>query len=207
MPVTRSVEFFDTQFRRQVRDSEFALNPFETVALPYARGRVLDYGCGLGNFAIAAARRGCEVVALDGSPAAIEHLRRTARDERLAIDAACADLRAHAPTGAFDTVVSIGLLPYFDCPTAFGVLDALKACTRPGGVLALNVLIEGTTWTEGFGGGTRCLFAADALRERVGGWDVLHDERSVVDAAGGTVKAFATVIARRPAEDGRPCAR
>ena len=199
MSVTRSVEFFDTQFRRQVRDAEFALNPFETVALPYARGRVLDYGCGLGNFAIAAARRGSEVVALDGSPAAIEHLRRTARDARLAIDATCADLRAHALTGAFDTAVSIGLLSYFDCPTAFGVLDALKSCTRPGGVLALNVLIDGTTWTEGFGDGTRCLFAADALRERVGGWEILHDERSVVDATGGTVKSFATLVARKPA--------
>lgn len=198
MSVSRAIEFFDQQFRRQVRDAEFALNPFESLALAHARGRVLDYGCGLGNFAIAAARRGCEVVALDGSAAAIERVQRTAREERLAIEAIRADLRSHVPAGDFDVVVSIGLLPYFDCPTAFRALDALKVCTRPGGALALNVLIEGTTWTEGFGGGAHCLFAPDALRDRVRGWDVAHDERCDVDATGGEVKSFLTLIARRP---------
>ena len=78
----RSIEFFDTQFQRQVQAREFVLNPFEEAALPYASGRVLDLGCGLGNLSVAAARRGCDVVAVDASPAAIEHLSRVARERK-----------------------------------------------------------------------------------------------------------------------------
>src|SRR5450759_4075521 len=74
MPVNRSIEFFDKQFEQQVRDREFRLNPFEEMALPFLRGRVLDLGCGMGNLAIEAARRGCSVVALDSSAAAIQRI-------------------------------------------------------------------------------------------------------------------------------------
>ncbi|MDO8787927.1 MAG: hypothetical protein Q7J42_07635 [Sulfuritalea sp.] len=71
-----SVAFFDKQFQQQVRDLDFKLNPFELVALPYLEGRVLDFGCGMENLAMAAAQRGCSVVELDASPAAIGHLLR-----------------------------------------------------------------------------------------------------------------------------------
>src|SRR5512137_461066 len=83
----RSVEFFDRQFERQVREGDFALNPFEQAALPQLRGRVLDFGCGLGNLALAAARAGCSVLALDASEVAIAHLSQVAAAERLDIDA------------------------------------------------------------------------------------------------------------------------
>ena len=53
---SRSVEFFGQQFDRQIAGGDYALNPFETLILPYLRGRVLDLGCGLGNLSIAAAR-------------------------------------------------------------------------------------------------------------------------------------------------------
>ena len=45
----RSVEFFDAQFQRQIREREYALNPFETLALDYLKGAVLDFGSGLGS--------------------------------------------------------------------------------------------------------------------------------------------------------------
>ena len=45
--MSHSVEFFDTQFKRQVQGGEFELNPFERVALAYLHGAVLDLGCGL----------------------------------------------------------------------------------------------------------------------------------------------------------------
>ena len=78
MNASDSVEFFDTQFQQQVRDRDFRLNPFELAALPYLHGHVLDYGCGLGNLAFAAAHCGCSVLALDASPAAITHIRQRA---------------------------------------------------------------------------------------------------------------------------------
>ena len=75
---------------------------------------MLDYGCGLGNLAIAAARSGCRVVALDGSKTAIDRICATAAVEGLAIEAEAADLRNHVLQGEFDAVVSIGLLMFFD---------------------------------------------------------------------------------------------
>ncbi len=51
-----SVRFFETQFERQVRENDFALNPFETLALDHVAGDLLDLGCGLGNLSLEAAR-------------------------------------------------------------------------------------------------------------------------------------------------------
>lgn len=90
-----NIRFFDTRFRRQVRESDLKLNPFEQEALPYLHGRVLDYGCGLGNLAVAAAKRGCSIVALDASRTAMEHVRQVARADSLPIHAAEADLRKY----------------------------------------------------------------------------------------------------------------
>jgi hypothetical protein len=61
-----------------------ALNPFEEAALPYLTGRVLDLGCGLGNLGVAVAICGCEVVAVDASPIAIEHLSQVSQRARCA---------------------------------------------------------------------------------------------------------------------------
>lgn len=198
MATNSSVEFFDTQFRRQLRDGELALNPFERTALPHLHGRVLDFGCGLGNLAVAAARQGCTVVALDASPAAIAHLQRVAAAEALAIEAAATDLRDHAPDGPFDTVVAIGLLMFFDCATAQRQLGRLQACVRPGGAAVVNVLVEGTTYLDMFDGQGHCLFAGDALRQSFAGWDILLDEHQDFDAPRDSRKCFATLIARKP---------
>ena len=75
--MTRSIEFFDRQFRRPPTDASLRLNPFEEQALRYLHGDVLDLGCGFGNLAFAAAARGCRVTALDASPAAIDHVSST----------------------------------------------------------------------------------------------------------------------------------
>ncbi len=70
----KSVEFFETQFQRQVRERDYALNPFETLALDYLTGTVLDLGCGLGNLSLEAGRRGHRILAVDASPAAIARI-------------------------------------------------------------------------------------------------------------------------------------
>ena len=70
MSSNRSIDFFDSQFQKQVAGSDFALNPFENAVLPFVRGSMLDLGCGLGNLSVEAARRGAEVVAVDASEAA-----------------------------------------------------------------------------------------------------------------------------------------
>lgn len=194
-----SVGFFDAQFRRQLKESDLSLNPFEREALPFLRGTVLDFGCGLGNLAVAAARRGCSVVALDASHTAIEHLRRLARAESLPITAAEADLRDYVVRNDFDAVVCIGLLMFFDCPTAIAQLRQLQARVRPGGVAVVNVLVEGTTYLEMFDPSNHCLFARDEMRRHFDGWELLRCDEQDFPAANETTKSFVTVIARKAA--------
>jgi tellurite methyltransferase len=195
---TGSVRFFDAQFRHQLRSGDLALNPFERTTLPYLRGQVLDAGCGLGNLSVAAAVAGCSVWALDASPAAIAHLSALASARGLAIRAEQADLREfEPPAAAFDAVVAIGLVMYFDRPTALRQLTRLQAAVRPGGVAAINVLIEGTTFLDLFGGDPYCLFGRDELARAFEGWQVLEQAFDDFDAPGGRAKRFATVIARR----------
>lgn len=198
MKPTASVQFFDTQFQRQLDAADFALNPFEQAVLAHVSGRVLDYGCGLGNLAVAAARMGCPVKALDASPAAMAHLRRVAREQGLPIEAVEADLRAYELTEDFDTVVCIGLLMFFDCDTARRQLHGLQQHVRPGGVAAINVLVEGTTFLDMFDPAAYCLFARDELVSRFAGWQLLHAQQQDFPAPKGQLKSFATVIARRP---------
>lgn len=194
----QAIAFFDDQFRRQVAAGEPELNPFEQAALPWLRGAVLDYGCGLGGLALAAARRGCRMRALDGSATAIARLQALAQAQGLPIEAEQADLRQYRLEGPFDAVVSIGLLMFFDCETARGQLAMLKAALRPGGVAAINVLTQGTSFLDVFAGGERCLFAPGELAAQFAGWEILLDEDSEFPAPHSTCKRFSTVIARRP---------
>ncbi|CAG1003949.1 Tellurite methyltransferase [Rhodocyclaceae bacterium] len=197
--MSKSIDFFETQFRRQVAGGEQALNPFELRALPHLRGRVLDFGCGLGNLAVAAARQGCSVLALDGAPTAVEHLEQRAAAESLPIEAAAADLRDYPIDGDFDAVVAIGLLMFFDCAAARRQLARLQACVRPGGVAVVNVLIEGTTFLDMFDPAGHCLFGHAELAQAFAGWEVIDQAREDFPAPGDTVKAFATLVARKPA--------
>jgi tellurite methyltransferase len=87
MSTNASVDFFDRQFARQARESDYALNPFERAILPYLFGEVLDLGCGLGNLSLAAAEAGCKVTALDASPTGVADLARRARERGLAVEA------------------------------------------------------------------------------------------------------------------------
>lgn len=198
MNVGGSVKFFDTQFQRQVRDRDFRLNPFELAALPHLQGRVLDYGCGMGNLAFAAAERGCSVLALDASPAAITHIEQRAAAEALPVRAVLADLRDYELDEDFDAVVSIGLLMFFDCPTAYRVLSQLQAHVREGGIAVVNVLTEGTTYLDMFDAVGYCLFPRTELESRFAGWSILLSEFSDFEAPEGRTKSFATVIARKP---------
>jgi SAM-dependent methyltransferase len=93
-------------------------------------GRVLDIGCGAGSHSLEAQRRGCEVVAIDVSPGAVEVCRRRGvRDVRLL---PLAELGPEL--GSFDTVLmlcgNLGLPG--DAAEAVRTLRLLHGLTAPG---------------------------------------------------------------------------
>jgi tellurite methyltransferase len=199
MSTSATVDFFERQFQRQVRAAELQLNPFEQGALPFLRGRVLDFGCGLGNLAVAAARQGCSVLALDASPTAIEHLRKRANTEGLAVEARQAELVDYQLQEDFDAVAAIGLLMFLDCAHALRQLAQLQQHLRPGGVFVLNLLVQGTTYLDLFDPQQHCLLPAPQWQDCFRGWSLERCETQDFPAPGERVKSFLTLIARKPA--------
>jgi len=122
-----------TRFARQRIRNVFAL-------LPVLRGRsVLDLGCGVGTFAVEAARRGAWAVGLDPAAAALEAARAVAGAEGVE---GARFVRAEAeriPFAAesFDVVIAADVTEHLDDATLSAALAEVARVLRVGGVLVL----------------------------------------------------------------------
>lgn len=194
----KSITFFDEQFQQQIAKGEFALNPFEQAVLPHLSGGVLDLGCGLGNLAIDAARLGCAVTALDASRTAVDRVNQAANRLGLGLAAYQADLSHYAIDGDYDSIVAIGLLMFFPQDKARAMLADIIAHTKPGGVAAVNVLIEGTTFMGMFEPGHNYPFDDNELTQAFAGWKILYSKYDEFPAPENTIKKFHTLVVRKP---------
>jgi tellurite methyltransferase len=196
----KSVDFFEGQFQRQVRDQEYTLNPFEILALDYVKGSVLDLGCGLGNFSLEAGRRGHRVVAVDASPTAVARINKDAEREGLSVRGIEVDIENWTIDESYDTIVVIGLLMFFRHQTALKLLTATQEHVNPGGRAIVNVLMEGTTYLGMFDPDNYCLFRRNELEERFDGWTILESRTQMFPAPEDTRKEFSTLIAEKPSQ-------
>jgi SAM-dependent methyltransferase len=115
--------------------------------------RVLDVATGSGNAAIAAARRGCEVVGIDYVPALLERGRLRAKAEHLDVRFVEGDAEnLPFPDASFDAVLSIYGVMF--APDHRRAAAELARVCRPGGRIAL------ASWTpDGFIGETFRVFS------------------------------------------------
>ena len=191
------MEFFDQQFKAQIKAGDFELNPFETLSLEYLQGRVLDLGCGLGNLSLAAGGRGHPVLAVEISAAAIQRIRRDAALESLPVVAVEANALEWEGDGEFDTVVCIGLLMFFRKKDAYRLLQRMTKWVGPAGRIILNVLIEGTDFFDMFKGDQYHLFKEEQIMAGFGDWELLLAKRDTFPAPHETRKEFLTLVLQR----------
>lgn len=196
--VNHSIKFFDTQFQGQVNKGDFSLNPFEKLALPFLKDKILDLGCGLGNLAIEAARRGCTVLALDASKTAIESIHNVAAAENLTIKAELVDLSTYKISENYDVIVSIGLLMFMEKSKAYEMLKNIKLHVGSGGYAVINVLIDTTTYLDMFDAEKYYLFAKKELQQQFEGWNIVQERYDSFEAPNKTLKEFVTIVAYKP---------
>lgn len=99
----------------------------------FAGARVLDAGCGAGQLAIEAARRGADVVAVDVAGTLVNLARERASAEALAgsIEFRTGDM-LDPNLGLFDYVVAMDSLIHYDAGDIVRVLSGLAARTKVG---------------------------------------------------------------------------
>ena len=98
--------------------------------------RVLDVATGSGNAALAAARRGCEVIGLDYVPALLDRARRRAEAEGLQVEFIEGDAEALPfEDGRFDVVSSV--FGAIFAPDQERTASELVRVCRPGGRIGL----------------------------------------------------------------------
>jgi tellurite methyltransferase len=198
MSTNQAVEFFEEQFQRQVEERDYALNPFEVLALDYLKGTILDLGSGLGNLSLEAGRRGHDVLAVEASPAAVERINADARRERLSVRAIEADIENWAIDGTYETILAIGLLMFFRRERALELLRDIQDRVNPGGRAIVNVLIEGTSYMAMFDPQNYHLFPRGEIETLFSGWKILAIRHETYPAPGATRKEFVTLIAEKP---------
>lgn len=106
-----------------------------------AGARVLDLGAGVGRHALALARRGFAVAALDAAPEGIAEINRIAAAEGLTVDARIG-MMTELPfaDGAFDHVLSWNVIYHGDEAVLLAAIAEISRVLKPGGTFLGTML-------------------------------------------------------------------
>jgi tellurite methyltransferase len=165
--------------------------PFLVEMIPrIPRGVALDVAAGRGRNALAMARDGIRVVAVDFSEAAMHALAAAARDENLAVWPVAANLDSfHLRDESLDAIVNINFLDR-------GLFPQFSRALRPGGVLiAETFTIEQASL--GHPRDPRFLLGYGELKELAAGLEIEHYREGLVSYPDGARAFRASVVARK----------
>lgn len=119
------------------------LDAIEQTLGPVARGRALDFGCGVGRIALPLARRFDEVVGLDVSEAMLREARANGESERLEnIIFARSDDPIMAAGSRYDFVHTYIVLQHIPVARGMAIIDRLLQQTATGGVASVHFTIR-----------------------------------------------------------------
>ena len=171
-----------------------APTPFVAAALaalaPAPGARALDVACGRGRHALAAARRGFRVEAVDWALPALRTLTAAACADGLDVSGVVADVGVWTvPADRYDLVLVVDFLER-------DLVPALRAAVRPGGRLLMETFLRGQE-RYGHPRNPAYLLAPGELAALVEGWTT---ERSYEGRVGGddAPAMRAGIVARRP---------
>jgi SAM-dependent methyltransferase len=136
--------------------------------------RILDFGCGTGRLTDWLRARGAEVLGVDASPEMVEAARTRRPSGRFEV---LESGRIPAEDGAFDTVLSVGVLQYFvmEASQLATISSELARVLAPGGQLvAIEQVQYGELERGGSLGAYRSGLAAAGLRSRASAVRVSH---------------------------------
>jgi SAM-dependent methyltransferase len=167
-------------------EHEHEPEPFVVAALkrvaelhPSVPRTALDVACGGGRHAIALARAGLDVLAVDASDVALDLTMRRAGRESCAVRAMRRDLDEGLPRGRFGVVLCTRFLDRRLWP-------ALREAAAPGGLLVFQTFVAGRS-----GMSERFCLREDELRRELAGFEMLAFERD-------PERGLDSAVARRP---------
>lgn len=118
-----------------IKESNFFLQYFHLKP----SHKVLDMMCGYGRHALALAKQGIEVTAIDNLDEYINEISVNAQKEDLPIKAIKQDILSYKPTGNFDLTICMGnSFNFFSREEALALLSTISKATKSGGHLLIN---------------------------------------------------------------------
>lgn len=185
--------------RRQHWEARYA-NPSRATGAPssflqsllptLAPGRALDVASGDGRNALALAKRGHAVTAIDIAGAGLARLRSQARDQGLSIDAIQADLEEYPlPIQYFDVAVKF-------CYLQRSLFARVKDCLAPGGVAVVETFLVDQR-EIGHPRNPAFLLERGELAQAFSDFEILVSEEGLFEL-GGERAYLSRLAARRP---------